>query len=101
MAKSKTPATETTTTAPEANGNGGRKKTECPIGPVEFMAEAKSIPLDELFKGEKALPHDFSTRSFGWRYGEKKTVTVNGKDLRVQIGLNITVIGSKETERPA
>jgi len=41
----------------------------------------------------------FSTGSFGWYYNGKTTVMVDGKPLSVQVGLNLTVVGSKEAER--
>ncbi len=42
---------------------------------------------------------EFSTGSFGWYYNGKTTVTVDGKPLSVQVGLNLTVVGSKEADR--
>ena len=42
---------------------------------------------------------EFSTDSFGWYYNGKTTVTVDGKVLSVQVGLNLTVVGSKDAER--
>jgi len=42
---------------------------------------------------------EFSTGSFGWYHNGKTTITVDGKPLSIQIGLNLTVVGSKEAER--
>jgi hypothetical protein len=42
---------------------------------------------------------EFSTGSFGWYYNGKINIIVDGKPLSVQIGLNLTVVGSKEAER--
>ena len=42
---------------------------------------------------------EFSTGSFGWYYNGKTTITVDGKPVSVQIGMNLTVVGSKEAER--
>lgn len=39
---------------------------------------------------------EFSTGSFGWYLNGKTVVTVDGKPLNVQVGLNLTVVGSKE-----
>jgi hypothetical protein len=53
------------------------------INGQEMLAEVKS----------------FSTGSFGWYINGKTIVTVDGKTLSVQIGMNMTVVGSKEAER--
>ncbi|MFL5304582.1 MAG: hypothetical protein ACJ8F1_05185 [Polyangia bacterium] len=42
---------------------------------------------------------EFSTGSFGWYHNGKTTIVVDGKPLSVQIGLNLTVVGSKEADR--
>ena len=42
---------------------------------------------------------EFSTGSFGWYHNGKTTITVDGKPLSVQVGINLTVVGSKEAER--
>jgi hypothetical protein len=42
---------------------------------------------------------EFSTGSFGWNINGKTNVTVDGKTLSVQIGMNLTVVGSKDAER--
>lgn len=39
---------------------------------------------------------EFSTGSFGWFAGGKGVIEVNGVPVQVQIGVNVTVIGSKE-----
>ena len=39
---------------------------------------------------------EFSTGSFGWFAGGKGVIEVDGKPVQVQIGVNVTVIGSKE-----
>ena len=41
----------------------------------------------------------FSTGSFGWYLNGKTVIQVDGKPLNVQVGLNLTVVGSKEAER--
>ena len=41
----------------------------------------------------------FSTGSFGWYLNGKTTVMVDGKAVSVQIGLNLTLVGSKEAAR--
>jgi len=39
---------------------------------------------------------EFSTGSFGWYLNGKIVVTVDGKPCSVQVGMNLTVVGSKE-----
>ena len=42
-----------------------------------------------------ALPKRFSTGSVGWNANAKTQIVVNGEALEVQIGINLTVIGTK------
>ena len=41
----------------------------------------------------------FSTGSFGWYLNGKTAIEVDGKVVSVQIGMNMTVVGSKEAAR--
>jgi len=41
----------------------------------------------------------FSTGSFGWYMNGKTVVTIDGKPVSVQIGMNLTVVGSKDAAR--
>ncbi len=41
----------------------------------------------------------FSTGSFGWYMNSKTTVMIDGKAVSVQIGMNLTVVGSKDADR--
>jgi hypothetical protein len=72
------------------------KKTTCPISRKDFLAHAK--PLTIMIGEVKlaAAPREFSTKSLGWYLNGKTSVDVNGIPVAVQIGLNITVVGSKE-----
>ena len=42
---------------------------------------------------------DAGIPTFGWNINGKMTITVDGKALPVQVGLNLTVVGSKEAPR--
>ena len=42
-----------------------------------------------------ALPKRFSTGSVGWNANAKTQIVVNGEQLEVQVGVNLTVIGTK------
>jgi len=41
----------------------------------------------------------FSTGSFGWYMNGKTVVSIDGKAVSVQIGMNLTIVGSKDAER--
>lgn len=74
-------------------------KSPCPVSLTQFKEKAE--PLKVVINGQEMLAEvkAFSTGSFGWYINGKTTVTVDGKLLSVQIGMNLTVVGSKEAER--
>jgi hypothetical protein len=77
-------------------GKGGGQKTLCPVSLEEFQAGAKEV---ELSIGKVLLAADvkeFSTGSFGWYFNGKIKLKVGEVTVDVQVGLNMTVIGSKE-----
>ncbi len=74
-------------------------KSACPLSKTQFIEKAEPVKLaingQELMADRK----EFSTGSFGWYYNGKINVMVDGKLLSVQVGMNLTVVGSKEAER--
>lgn len=74
-------------------------KSPCPVSLSQFKEKAE--PLKVVINGQEMLAEvkAFSTGSFGWYINGKTNVTVDGKLLSVQIGMNLTVVGSKEAER--
>ena len=74
-------------------------KSPCPVSLKQFQEKAE--PLKVVINGQEMLAEvkAFSTGSFGWYINGKTSVTVDGKLLSVQIGMNLTVVGSKEAER--
>jgi len=42
---------------------------------------------------------EFSTGSFGWYLNGKILVPIDGKNVSVQVGMNLTVVGSKEAAK--
>jgi len=74
-------------------------KSPCPISKTQFLEKAEAVKI--TINGQELIAdrREFSTGSFGWYHNGKVTVTVDGKPLSVQIGLNLTVVGSKEAER--
>lgn len=78
-------------------------KTTCPVTRDEFLAHAQPVSLaDVAQKLAAVLPNDgcampkaFATGSLGWYVGGKVQLQVNGKSVTVQVGCNLTVVGSK------
>ena len=72
------------------------KKTTCPISRAEF--DSKAEPLDVIINNQphQAPVKKFSTGSLGWYLSGKMTVQLAGKPVAVQIGLNLTIVGSKD-----
>ena len=71
-------------------------KTSCPITRAQFRTGAK--PVTVTINGAPLLadPKEFSTGSLGWFLNGKTVIEVDGVPVSVQIGLNMTVVGSKE-----
>jgi hypothetical protein len=74
-------------------------KSPCPVSRTQFLEKAEAIKV--VINGQEIIAdkREFSTGSFGWYYNGKISVTVDGKPLSIQVGLNLTVVGSKEAER--
>lgn len=72
------------------------KKTLCPISRAEFTTEAKAVEV--LINGVPmtAEAKEFSTGSLGWYLNSKVNLKVGEKNVSVQVGLNMTIVGSKE-----
>ena len=75
-------------------------KTSCPITRPEFLAKAKAVQVAiNDMPPLIAEVREFSTGSLGWYLNGKTTIDVGGTRVSVQIGLNLTVVGSKELPR--
>ena len=74
-------------------------KSPCPISKTQFLETAEPVKIMIGNSEIVADKREFSTGSFGWYYNGKTTVTVDGKSLSVQVGLNLTVVGSKDADR--
>jgi hypothetical protein len=74
-------------------------KSPCPLSKTQFIDKAE--PVKVVINGQELVAdkREFSTGSFGWYYNGKINISVDGKLLSVQVGLNLTVVGSKEAER--
>lgn len=77
------------------------KKTTCPITRADFRAGAKPVKVTidgESFEVPVKL---FSTGSLGWYLNRKIDIDVGGVKVPVQIGLNLTIVGSKDLPQDA
>jgi len=74
-------------------------KSPCPVSKTQFLDKAEPVKVTIGTAELIADKREFSTGSFGWYYNGKTTIMVDGKLLAVQIGMNLTVVGSKEAER--
>jgi hypothetical protein len=74
-------------------------KSPCPVSKTQFIEKAESVKV--VINGQELIAdkREFSTGSFGWYHNGKINITVDGKPLSIQVGLNLTVVGSKEAER--
>ncbi len=72
------------------------KKTSCPVSREQFREKAKAVPVE--IAGSKLIAEvkEFSTGSLGWYLNGKVNIEVDGVPVSVQIGLSLTIVGSKE-----
>ena len=69
----------------------------CPITRAEFRESAPAL-MKITINGKEydAEKKEFSTGSLGWNLNAKVSVEIAGKPVSVQIGLNMTLVGSKD-----
>ena len=72
--------------------------TKCPITRKEFNDNA--APMTAEIGGQTVTlnPKEFSTGSFGFGYSGKITVEIAGKPVVLQVGCNVTAVGSKDAQ---
>jgi hypothetical protein len=80
-----------------------KSKSPLPITREQFRTSATPIKVVIDGKEMTAAVKEFSTGSLGWNVNEKMQVEVAGHPVTVQVGLNLTIIGSKDLpqDRPA
>jgi hypothetical protein len=74
-------------------------KSASPVTRTQFLEKAEPVKVTINGQDLVADKREFSTGSFGWYYNGKITIPVDGKTLSIQVGLNLTVVGSKDAER--
>lgn len=72
------------------------KKTICPMSREEFREKAKAMTVVINGVTLTAPAREFSTGSLGWYLNGKQPVDIDGTEVLVQIGLNLTIVGSKD-----
>lgn len=78
----------------------------CPVSREQFHGKAAVLMID-VGDGHQQVakflagPKDFSTGSFGWGVSDKFIVIVDGKPVKIQATINLTVIGSKVADPAA
>ena len=71
-------------------------KTACPITRTQFHENAKAVEVVIGGVPLMAEVKEFSTGSLGWYLNGKTTIRIGDQPVSVQIGLNLTIVGSKE-----
>ena len=77
------------------------KKSSCPITRAQFRQNAKPLTIKIGDREYTAVPKEFSTGSLGWYLNGKTTIEIDGVAVSVQIGLNLTIVGSKDLPQDA
>lgn len=76
-------------------------KTTCPVTRDEFVSDAKPVEITINGIPMTAEVKEFSTGSLGWYLNGKVNIKVGEKTVTGQIGMNLTVVGSKELPKAA
>ena len=71
-------------------------KTNCPVTRKQFVEGAK--PIEVVVNGIPLIAEvkEFSTGSLGWYLNGKTSIKIGDTPVSVQIGMNLTIVGSKE-----
>lgn len=71
-------------------------KTTCSITREDFRSQAQ--PVEIVINGVPLLAEvkEFSTGSLGWYLNAKTVIKIGEKAVTAQIGMNLTIVGSKE-----
>jgi len=73
--------------------DAGPKKPD--ISKNDFLKAASPLAID--IGGVKLIGQvkEFESGSYGWYAGDRVTMDIGGKAVRVQVGINMTVVYSK------
>ncbi|MGE0882187.1 MAG: hypothetical protein AB7P14_01465 [Blastocatellales bacterium] len=70
--------------------------SKCPVTRAEFREGAQAVKVVINDVPMMAEVKEFSTGSLGWYLNGKTMIDVGGKQVSVQIGMNLTIVGSKD-----
>src|SRR5262245_44238469 len=62
----------------------------------QFRTSAPSVKVVINGKEFDVAKKEFSTGSLGWYLNDKMDIEIGGQKVKVQIGLNLTIVGSKD-----
>jgi hypothetical protein len=62
----------------------------------QFRTSAQAVKVVINGKEFEVAKKEFSTGSLGWYLNDKMDVEIGGQKVKVQIGLNLTIVGSKD-----
>jgi len=71
-------------------------KSTYPVTRAEFRHDAQPVEVTINGIPMTAEVKEFSTGSLGWYLNGKANIKVGDKSVSVQIGMNLTIVGSKE-----
>lgn len=71
-------------------------KSTCPVTRGEFLQDAQPVEVTINGIPMTAEVKEFATGSLGWYLNGKTNIKVGEKSVSVQIGMNMTIVGSKE-----
>jgi len=72
------------------------RKSTCPISRDQFRAKAKPVAITVGEVPMVAPTKEFATGSLGWYLNGKTVIDIDGTPVTVQLGLSLTIVGSKE-----
>lgn len=71
-------------------------KSTCPVTRADFRNDAQPVEVTINGVPMTADVKEFSTGSLGWYLNGKLNLKVGDKSVSVQVGMNLTIVGSKE-----
>jgi len=75
------------------------KKSACPISRQQFREKSAPLTIKIGDREFIAVNKEFSTGSLGWNVNDKMTVMIGDVAVTLQVGMNLTVVGSKDLPR--
>ena len=82
--------------APASSRGDNMAKSTCPVTRAECQHDAQPVEVTINGIPMTAEVKEFSTGSLGWYLNGKANIKVGDKSVSVQIGMNLTIVGSKE-----